>query len=210
MALAEAAKVGNVEISQYLISNGADSNYRDVTRVCSPLYFAAASNDLALVRLFLASGAQPNLHDGSYIPVFAAARAQSMDVVRALVAAGADVHVRNHALQSVLFQFTNIDILRFLLESGVDPNLEDRAEKTALFYACRHRDEQVAYTAVELLLQFGAVARDTSTHKERTAVDLAMALDRPEIVRILEPLVQNIALKSRILNWWKSRTGETE
>ncbi|KAF7347311.1 Ankyrin repeat domain containing protein [Mycena venus] len=203
LALIESIKAGSGAISEYLISEGADVNF--ISEICDapPLHYAARTT-LQLVQLLLSSGADPNVHKG-YIPLITAVRCQYVDIVQALVDAGANIHVQDRGHHNVLAYCTTLELLRFFLERGVDPNNEDDSGRTALHNACMEKNAMFAKASVELLLEFGAGPVD---RPGIAAVDLAMALGHSEIVKLFEPLVQNPDLKLRIAAWWREREGD--
>jgi ankyrin repeat protein len=200
LALMESAKAGNIEICEYLISEGADVNFLEEICIAPPLYFAVQADNLAVVQLLLAAGAQPNLHN-ECIPLFGALRTRNFDVVQALVDGGADIHVRGNQSQNVLSTCPTLELLRFFLERGVNPNSEDTAGETPLHRACRRKNAEFAKASVELFLQFGATV-ETVSLATRTPVHVAMEARHPEIVKILQPLVQGPDLKLEIEDWW--------
>jgi len=207
VALVEAITVEYSEISEYLISEGADVNFLEEPFISSPLYHAAGTGNLGLVQLLLASGADPNLQIGN-IPLFTAVSGQNMDIVQALVEAGADIHVRDDSLQNVLPRCSpSVELLRFFLERGVDPNNEDSRGDIPLHHICRRGPAEFAKASVELLLQFGAATVEKADWRGRTPVDIAMRMGYSEIVQILEPLVQNHDLQSRIAAWREAQEG---
>ncbi|KAF8204143.1 ankyrin repeat-containing domain protein [Mycena galopus ATCC 62051] len=195
VALHEAVvQAGNVEISRYLISAGADVNFCDHGHdfmSSPPLSYAVGAKNLGLVQLLLASGADPNLHNNdSTIPLFTAVRTENMAIVQALVDAGADIHVQNAGLFNVISYCGSIEFIHFFLERGVDPNSEDTTGYTALHDACMEwRRPDFARASVELLCQFGA-APDKTNLDGKTPLDLAMSYGLSDVVAILEPLVQ--------------------
>ncbi|KAJ6541784.1 ankyrin repeat-containing domain protein [Mycena capillaripes] len=198
LALIEAVKIGNPEISEYLISEGADVNFYDPPYP-TPLYVAAGTDNLELVQL-LASGALPNVHDGNDIPLFNAVFYQNLNIVQALLEGGADIHAR---ARNVLSQCTNIELLRFCLEQGVDPNHEDLCGETALHYVCWGNSPDIyEKAAVELLLQFAPATVEKMSWFGSTPLDCAMRAGKREVVEIMEPLVQNPELKLDIAQWW--------
>jgi ankyrin repeat protein len=80
--------IGNLEISQYLVSEGADVDFLDDG--ATSLALATGTDNVELVQLLLGSGADPDLHSvGGLIPLFVA---DKIDIARALVAGGANVH----------------------------------------------------------------------------------------------------------------------
>jgi ankyrin repeat protein len=121
-ALLSATQAGNLEVSQYLISEGAEINFLDKHFFGpTPLFNAAEDNNLELVQLLLTSGADPNLHANcERVAIFAAT---SIDVVQTLVAAGANIHVEDNESRTVLMLVRDVDLLRFFLERGADASL---------------------------------------------------------------------------------------
>ncbi|KAJ7242553.1 ankyrin repeat-containing domain protein [Mycena haematopus] len=160
-ALLQSTKIGHLEISQYLISEGADVNFLDDhSHLSTPLYYAAGSKNLELVQLLLTSGADPNRcgHRG-LVPLFRAATFRSLDIAQALLAADAKVDAQDDKSCNVLFyiHIDDIEMLRLCLECGADPNHRDNSGITPLRHNTLHRPAQVRKPFVELLLQFGAV-----------------------------------------------------
>jgi ankyrin repeat protein len=98
----------------------------------------------------------------------------------------------------------SVEMLRFFLEHGVDPNHEDVLGQTPLHHACHYYH---AAATVECLLQFGATTVEKANHYGRTPVDVAMRPGNWEVVKILQPLVQNPDLKAKIARWWKENKG---
>ncbi|KAJ7805206.1 ankyrin repeat-containing domain protein [Mycena olivaceomarginata] len=131
-ALCASARAGDLEISQYLIIQGADCQFSWWT-IYTPL------------PLFTGAGA------GNLGPLFNSA---DLDVAKTLVAAGADIHATDITSRNVLAHtWKNIEMFRFFLERGVDPNLADYTGNTPLHRASSGNSKSAL---VELLLQFGA------------------------------------------------------
>lgn len=135
-----------------------------------PLYGAAGRHhDLALTRLLLERGANPN--DGE--SVYHATEGHSLDCLRAVLAAGARVTGTN-ALFHMLDK-EHPEGLRLLLEHGGDPN-EMMREFTPLAWAIRRRR---SVAVIDILLAAGAdpAVRDGAG---RSALQLARraGLDR--------------------------------
>ncbi|KAJ7897360.1 ankyrin repeat-containing domain protein [Mycena olivaceomarginata] len=204
------AIAGNLEISQCLIMEGADINFVGDHTDASPIFYAAGAGDLGVVQLLLASGADPNLgtRDRSR-PLFNAARAANLDVARALITAGANIHATDRRLRNVLAYLAEKNVgkmSRFFLERGVDPNHEDEDGETPLHHACSMHNAGSARALVELLLEFGAATVEKASTYGITPVHMAMHEDNWEIVKILEPLVQNPKLRAEI-DAWRNRTS---
>ncbi|KAJ7361176.1 ankyrin repeat-containing domain protein [Mycena albidolilacea] len=172
-ALRESMRLGSLEISRYLVSEGADINFLD-------------ESDEGLL---LASGADPNAHTVyGFIPLF--------------VAANIDMR-RQYSPENLVF-IDNVETLRFFLERGADPNHADTWGRTPFHSACLSNDgAKNAKARVELLLQFGAHTVEKVNGGGVTPVDYAMQKDYSEVVKTLEPLVQDPELKLRIAEWWE-------
>ncbi|KAJ7238498.1 ankyrin repeat-containing domain protein [Mycena haematopus] len=158
-----------------------------------------------MVQLLLASGADPNIGDEFETPPLF--EACTLDLAHALIDAGADINAQDENSCNV-FAHTigNDDLLRFFLEHGLDPNHKDGREQTSLHFACR-RPRELGQRSVELLLQFGATTVEKVDWSGRTPVEIAMDRGRADLVKILEPLVQNPALKLKIATWWNEQGG---
>ncbi|KAF7347329.1 ANK-REP-REGION domain-containing protein [Mycena venus] len=211
-ALIQSVKAGKVETSAYLVSEGADVNFFDERFSWhTPLFYAAGKN-LEMVEFLLASGADPNLPDNNgFTALF---HATDVNVAQALLAAGANIHARNHRSRNVLpYCMAKVELFRFFLERGVDPNEVDYRGDTPLHRACEedyrgdtplhHACRKKAKVFVDLLLQFGAAttvekASSFVLTQPRTPVDIAIVRGHPEIVKILEPFVRDPTLKAKI------------
>ncbi|KAF8204497.1 ankyrin repeat-containing domain protein [Mycena galopus ATCC 62051] len=197
IALMESSGDGNLEVAQYLISEGASPNFLDENFYTgTALYRAASTANLALVQLLLASGADPNLQRSApeFPPILF--QAANIDVARVLLDAGANIHVRDYYERNVLahMMYKDVSLLRFFLERGVDPNHEDYFKQTPLHHACILKED----AAVELLLQFGATTVEKADSRGDTPVDLAMDWGSRRVLKILEPRVRDPDLKLRI------------
>ncbi|KAJ7605032.1 ankyrin repeat-containing domain protein [Mycena polygramma] len=204
LALTQSVVAGNIEICEYLISEGADVNFfeRLQSRVAPPLYYAA---NLSTVQFLLASGADPNIHDGDLIPLFNAACISNLDMIQALLDGGADINVRGSLSDNVLAWCGTVKVLRFCLERGADPNAAAHGAQTQLHRACAIDDAEFATASVELLLQFGAGSVDKLDFWGSSPVDIAMAKGLVKVVEILEPLVQNPSIRMNITLWREDR-----
>ncbi|KAJ7361080.1 ankyrin repeat-containing domain protein [Mycena albidolilacea] len=204
IALLAAVQVGNTEVSEYLVSEGADVNFLALWAGGTPLSYAAKTKNLGLVQFLVSAGADPNLQANNTIPLFNATLTRNLEIVQALVAAGADIHVQSRDQHNVLVCCATVELLRFFLERGVDPNLEDRDGNTPLHHVCARAKTEFAAAAVELLLRFGAaVTVEKPGQYGFTPVDIAVARYDTETLELLEPLVQDTDLKGKIAARWK-------
>jgi ankyrin repeat protein len=200
-ALCASARAGDLEISQYLIIQGADVNFLGDYLFPPALFTGAGAGNLGLVRLLLASGADSNLqHRYGARPLFHSA---NLDIAKTLVAAGADIHATDITSRNVLAHtWKNIEMFRFFLECGVDPNLADYTGNTPLHRASSGNSKSAL---VELLLQFGAATVEKANLDGHTPVHIAMDENKWEVVKILEPLVQNLDLRAEIEAWSRGK-----
>jgi ankyrin repeat protein len=102
------------------------------------LHFAAGEGDLNRVKELLAEGYLINAFDDlSWTPLHHAARGEHLDVVRHLIAAGADVnaHEENRIGDTVLKHVApkcSFELAKILLDAGADPTIPGWMGLTAL------------------------------------------------------------------------------
>lgn len=160
-----AAYHGKREVAAALVEMGAPVDIFEASALgLVDRIVALLREDPARVSAFAADG---------FYPLGLAAFFGHLDAVRALIAAGADVHAtaRNafkvqpvHAAAAS----RNLDILRAVLEAGADPNVPQQQGFRPLHEAATHANRELA----ELLLKHGA---DPSLANEagKTSLDLA-------------------------------------
>ncbi|HEV2547810.1 MAG TPA: ankyrin repeat domain-containing protein [Stellaceae bacterium] len=102
------------------------------------LHFAAGDGDLETVKRLLQQGADLNAFDDlGWTPLIHAAKRGHVDVVRCLLAAGAQVDARdearagNTALAEVAAE-CSLEMAKALVEAGADPRIPGWAQLTAL------------------------------------------------------------------------------
>ena len=120
-ALLWACAVGKLEAARDAIEAGADVNCIDPTdRASTPIVHAASNGHLALVKLVLAHGADPNAENaGTNSALMLAARFGHLQIVTALIAAGAHVNARDHSGGTALDNAKDHpEILRILRKAG--------------------------------------------------------------------------------------------
>jgi ankyrin repeat protein len=182
-ALREAAEKGNVEVVKALLDKGADVNegYHDAkTRRWTALTWAAWNGSSDAAKLLEGRGASKTLMDAACLgdlqllqqliregasvdmktlveertPLMGAARGGHLDVVKALIALGADVNAKTRdGRMPVIPAVENghVEVVRLLLEKGAD--VTNRAiGRPALKIARKKGREEIA----ELLRAHGA------------------------------------------------------
>jgi ankyrin repeat protein len=135
-----------IALDRTLLQLGADPNMADEDGI-TPLMVAAEGSSPAQVRMLLEAGALanarctcPNYFDGGWTALGLAARKSDTDMVTRLIAAGADVNVRNAKGETPLMLATgrpNIEAVRALLVAGADVNAKAKNGHTALDIASR-------------------------------------------------------------------------
>jgi len=111
----------------------------------TPLHYAAGDGKLDTVKARIGAGAEIDAREdtGQYTPLmFAAQRDDNIDIITALVEAGADVNLTNSKGETPLFIATKsygtsgigAGILRYLLDHGADPHIEKDNGNSVLDY----------------------------------------------------------------------------
>jgi len=157
-ALMVISRTSNVEAAQLLIRRGANVNARETWRSQTPLMWAAAENQPAMVRLLVKHGAQvdarSNVNEwerqvtaeprmqarpsGGFTPLLYAARKGCAECAEILVKAGADKNLTDPDGVTPLILATlnfNFDVAAFLVQAGADVDKWDLWGRSALYAA---------------------------------------------------------------------------
>ncbi|KAF8204150.1 ankyrin repeat-containing domain protein [Mycena galopus ATCC 62051] len=185
VALAESAIAGHLEISKYLVSEGADVNFLDPRHFFdyTPLHFASRTENLGLIEFLLASGADPNLRGArGMVPLFDAA---DVDVAQALLSAGANIHAEDEASRNVLAFITDIHLLCFFLEQGMIVEIRRFTMQTMVVKLLAMYGEEME---ARVHIRKGPPDMEYDENNTGTALDRAARHGHMEIVRILAPI----------------------
>lgn len=125
-----------VDIARLLIAHGADVN-RIIPPSVNPsqvpvLVWAIFTGNVDLVRLFLASGADPNITNAK--PLFSAVSSGKRKTVELLLKQGANVDARDESGQTPLFLVDDPGIAGVLIKAGADVNALNADGVSALKY----------------------------------------------------------------------------
>ncbi len=158
--LSKASESGNLEIVQYLLKTGKNSQ-ETLNEALWELCDARPKPDtLKIAQLLLEYGAQVNSHAGFYntTPLHGAAEKGPLELVKLLVSKGAKVNAVDKEFSMPLakaVQADNLEIAQFLLEQGADKTINhaDTEFQTAIFKA---RSAKMA----QLLIANGANVSD--------------------------------------------------
>jgi ankyrin repeat protein len=188
-----AAAVGSVDAVKALLARGADAKAKNSFDATALMWGVANPEK---VRLLLDAGADVNARSkqGMTPLLIAASNAGSMDIVRLLIAKGADPKATNEGGTALLAAAiaNDLDMARLFIEKGVDGYAADIRGNTALHFAASNGN----LAMVKLLLSKGAdvnaaTTRATQVRKGPVALSRLTALmyaapyGTPELVRTL-------------------------
>ncbi|XP_053872985.1 ankyrin repeat domain-containing protein 49 [Malaclemys terrapin pileata] len=154
------------------------------------LLWAAEKNRLSTVQRLLSQKLAPvNIQDeDQYTPLHRAAYSGHIDVVRELIAHGADVHALTvdgwTPLHSAC-KWNNTTVASFLLQHGADINAQTNGLLTPLHLAAGNRGSK---ETLELLLMNRYVKPNLKNNLDETAFDIAR---RTDIYHYLFEIVEN-------------------
>lgn len=197
--LMEAVCKNQLEVVRYLISQGADQKLEEKENGTA-FHLACTHGSLELLQLFLTANDDVNKANlrvaRGYTPLmFACLSNKNIDVVRYLIDRGADPKRRNNVGETALHIACikgNLEAVKLLLAHNKtgEINLPNMLRTTPLMMACFHKKLEV----VKYLL---AQKADTTAKDSfgKTAIDLAIEVDSPEIIELfldeLNPLLKS-------------------
>jgi len=198
-ALWLAALVDEPELVSDLLDRHADPNRADPAREWTPLNAAIHSNDVALVELMLAKGADINSHAADPPLLFALKRDKLFNVpnpnmLRLLLERGADIHARRRpdpndegSNVTAMLMATELtarahvkETFQLLLSYGADIEERNKEGRTALMLVT----EQGNVPTVRYLLDHGAHLNAHDLEDE-TPLHLAVDEDNQPVVTLL-------------------------
>ena len=127
---------GHREMVEFLLQHGASSDFS--ADGWTPLHMAASLGDLATVKLLLRYRAAVDPIHKEGTPLLLAVQYGSIAVVRELIAAGADIKVRDSLggnLVAVAAGQHLEEIVRLLVQLGIDPCARDNDGRDAIYWA---------------------------------------------------------------------------
>ena len=155
------------------------------------IHLAAANGDLADVKNHLQAGAEVNAIDRTrsnqgMTPLMFAAEKGHLDVVKYLLANGADVTARARGAKTALIFAVNRnkgqqDVITLLLDHGADVNARDRDDGTPLLKAAEYGNFEI----VQCLVEKGADVNAKGKKQGATPIREAARAGKLEIVAYL-------------------------
>jgi ankyrin repeat protein/L-ascorbate metabolism protein UlaG (beta-lactamase superfamily) len=191
--LGAAAWRGNIDAARHLIELGADIKYRQERTGETALHLAAMRGHIEVAEFLMEQGLDVNITDKwGATPLFGAAW-QNPEMVRWLLAHGAEVELQTDSIGSPLTRSIyggNAECLQLLIDAGAEVNTSavggDRPLKTAV--------ERGNVELARLLVEAGAEVDFVDERTGSTPLHLCCATGQSEMVRLL---VQNGANVNR-------------
>jgi ankyrin repeat protein len=220
-ALPEGAKVLLVAVSHKsskaaaaLVDGGADPNVADPGGN-TPLHTAARSGDAELIKKLLAKGANPNavtaksnaggrggggggfrFITGEQTPLMVAAKANKLDVMRALVAGGADTKLKAQDGSTLLMTAVgsgHLEAVQYAYELDSDVKAVSTTKSTLMHAAVTGTMQSSTQPEICKVIQFLAdkgAPLDEFDGRGRTPIDLADILPIDKAVDLLTELIK--------------------
>lgn len=191
-ALAYAVSARRYDAARALLAAGAspNTNTSPSLKIRIPLILVALQEPELFANL-LDAGADPAVLRRPLDGATQLFHANSVPVLRRLLALGLDVNARNKAGDTaLLFHMEDPDAVHLLLEAGIDVNAQDKQGRTVMHRVATARDacQRPSYQrTVELLLDYGADVTIVAT-SGLTAADMARTMSNRWLRdRILKP-----------------------
>ena len=158
---------------------------RDI-RGRTPLFLAAERGDLQAVQQLLNDSQIDGCDDCRWTPMMKAAQNGHAEIVKILLARGADVNARDKGGYSALIVAAGDNragVISLLVKHGADLNLQDATMGwSALIWAAKEGHD----ASVEALLEAGA-DREVTDFSGKTALDWALSEGHGSVVPLLQP-----------------------
>src|ERR1700737_1609473 len=144
-------------------------------------YHAIRTNDLTQLRALISNKANINIKDRhGATPLMYAAAVGSVDALKALLAAGADVKARNaFDATALMWGITNPEKVRVLVDAGADVNARSKQGMTALLIAASNAG------SIDTIRLLGAKGADAKPPSDFSASPSAPPSRRPGTAALL-------------------------
>ena len=204
------------ECALALVESGADVKFAD-GRGYTALHHAAQTGDVELVKKLIASKADVNARNnkipgggnpfrpvfGELTPLHLAARANQLEIMKLLAAAGSDPKLKGEAGITLLMQAagsSNLELVKYAFE--LDPDVKAATEKgMTVIHACvtgvgPSMDQAEICRVIQFLADKGAPL-DERNAQGRTPIDVADFLPIDKAVELLTDLITKSGAKPK-------------
>ena len=167
-----ATEYNDIELLQFLISNGADTNLVDNNQK-TPLFLAIRNKFEEGIKILIDNGSNVNLKDANGDTPLIVAIDTDSRFIRILISSGADVNLRNNSLETPLHLAAlrgNIEVVKLLIEIGGQINAMTSSMESPLQFAAKSNQFKV----VKLLLEYGATLNAKNV-TNMTSMELSLA-----------------------------------
>jgi ankyrin repeat protein len=199
-----AAGKGNLELVKLLLKHNANpSAFSSQHAGCCGLHIAAEKNYVDVVECLLEAGVDVNIRSEKQklTPLISAACCGSLEGVKALIKAGADINAQSSTGNTALMLAIDrgkIDVAITLIQSGADLEIKGQKGWTALHNAASGGDKGYKEVA-EALLKAGASV-DALSETMLTPLHEAAGKSLVEIVRLLVDHGANVKARDKFNN----------
>ncbi len=166
--------------------NEGHEKYEDL-KGSAVAFKAIKENDVAVLKRFLAKGNPINdfYSREKYTLLHFAIKKQQMDVIRFLLANGANPNIFYDDKTSLMFAIKtrNKEIVRTLIDAGVEINKENTKQKTAIYYIAKYGTPALA----KMLVESGALL-NILDYKGRTPLQYAVSNKNIPVARYFKSL----------------------
>lgn len=136
--LHQAAMRNRIEVVKYFLDRGANTEARDEHGL-TPLLLALdqRTSSIGVIALLVQHGAKVNVRSSAGTPAIHSAVGRSVEIVRLLLDAGADINTPDRLQRTPLHIAViskDLTMVKYLLSRGADPNRQDYARRTPLYY----------------------------------------------------------------------------
>lgn len=153
-ALVLAVKEGDLNLTKYLISQGANLHIKDYSGK-NVLMFSAENGHLEVLKYLLSKGADIYaLSEYTKQTILMRVAIEGhLDITDYLVSRGADIHAKDNTGKNVLMfsaEHGHLELVKYYVSKGISPHSVTYYKKTALMYAVENRHLDVVKYLVSL------------------------------------------------------------
>jgi ankyrin repeat protein len=176
----------NLAIIKFLITNGANVNYKNKNNATAVYFSAAFNKNPKITALLIDKGADVNIKDYNGVSAlsYAAEKSQKIEIINILIAAGADVNTKDidgeTPLHDAVLKYKDTEVINAIISAGSDINAKTNNGETILYWGIKGGNLKV----VEFLIAKGADI-NAKTNNGETPLYLAIQEANLEIIKFL-------------------------